>query len=385
MKQLRLAPSRCSPILRVRIGADQGLAPPAGFGTTMDTVRAKRIASELRGRFVGGWKVGDYAGNGASAVVLAAERAGRHAALKLIDPEMIERFGIEQQLARVQRECELVGHTEPHLVQIFDGGYCEQTSYLYIAMEYFGLPQLTKMISSFPRDRIGAIIQQLAGAAKFLETRGIAHRDIKPDNIVITPDCQNATLLDLGVILPITSAEGNDAGTGEAFLGTTRYSPPEYVMREEVNSELGWRSVTFYQLGAVLHDMIMRDRLFGNVEAPPARLIDVVRHSRPVVDAEEVSPHLLALARNCLQKDWRLRLDLVRWEHFSEVPAPTQAAEVKDRILRRIALGAAVTEAGLVSGPTPGPPPRRLLRTCRGPDRERSSRDLSSVRHLPTA
>lgn len=94
----------------------------------MDTVRAKRIAEELRDRFVGGWKVANYAGNGASAVVVAAERAGQHLALKLIDPELIERFGIEQQLARVHREQELAGHTEPHLVQIFDGGYCEETS-----------------------------------------------------------------------------------------------------------------------------------------------------------------------------------------------------------------------------------------------------------------
>ena len=101
----------------------------------MDIVRAKRIAAELRGRFVGGWQVGDYAGNGASAVVLKAERGGQLAALKLIDPEMVERFGLDQQRARVERERELVGHAEPHLVKIFDGEYCGETGYLFVAME----------------------------------------------------------------------------------------------------------------------------------------------------------------------------------------------------------------------------------------------------------
>ena len=124
----------------------------------MDMVRAKGIAQELLGRSVGGWSVGDYVGNGASAVVVKAERAGQLAALKLIDPEMIERFGLDQQRARVKRERELVGHTQPNLVQIFDSGYCEDSKWLFVAMGYLNLPKLTKMVVDFPRDRIRPII-----------------------------------------------------------------------------------------------------------------------------------------------------------------------------------------------------------------------------------
>jgi serine/threonine protein kinase len=298
----------------------------------VDKVRAKRIAAELRGRSVNGWLVGDYLGNGASAVVVSAAHNEIIGALKLIDPEMVERYGRAQQLARVERERILIGHDHPNLVKIFDGGECPETEYLVVVMESLALPELSSLVPLFPRERIGPVIRQLASAAQFLEARGLAHRDIKPDNVVITRDCDRAVLLDLGVVRPIDPEGHGDAGSGDAFLGTARYSPPEYLMREEEDSERGWRAVTFYQLGAVLHDLIMRKRLFHEIEAPPARLIEAVRHTRPIVEAGDVPPHLISLARNCLQKDWPLRLELVRWEHFTEIPPPVQSGDAKERI-----------------------------------------------------
>jgi eukaryotic-like serine/threonine-protein kinase len=332
----------------------------------MDLVRAKRIAAELRGRLVGGWVVNHYIANGASAVVLSAERDGVRAALKLIDPEMVERYGQEKQLMRIERERGLVGQSTEHLVKIFDCGMCPATNYLYIVMEFMPHPALTALIPSFPRERIGPVIEQLASAARFLETRQLVHRDIKPDNIAITRDFTSATLLDLGVVLPIGHVEHADAGSGNAFLGTTRYSPPEYIMREEEDTEDGWRAVTFYQLGAVLHDMIMRRRLFDEIDAPPARLIDAVRNARPVVDASDAPAHLVSLARNCLQKDWRLRLRLVRWEDFTASPPAVLSGEAKARISSRIAAG-----PGRLTTATPNPAlslqsRRRLLQQLGG-------------------
>jgi eukaryotic-like serine/threonine-protein kinase len=326
----------------------------------MDLVRAKRITAELRGRRVGAWTIGDYLGNGASAVVLSAERDGKVAALKLIDPEMVERYGVDRQLARIERERELIGKSEPHLVQIFDGGRCPDTDYLYVAMELIPHPALTSLIRVFPTDRIGPVIRQLAGATRFLEAEHLVHRDIKPDNIAIMRDFSRAKLLDLGVVRPIGHHAYEDAGSGDAFLGTTRYSPPEYLMREEEDSEDGWRAVTFYQLGAVLHDMIMRRRLFDEIEAPPARLIEAVRMARPVIDSPNVAPHLISLARNCLQKDWKLRLELVRWEDFVESPPPALSGDAKDRIQRRIAAGPGRVTAAAPS-PTPSAKTRRRL------------------------
>jgi hypothetical protein len=121
-------------------------------------------------------------------------------------------------------------------------------------------------------------------------------------------------------------------------------------MREEEDSDDGWRAVTFYQLGAVLHDMIMRRRLFDEIEAPPARLIEAVRGARPVIDATDVAPHLVSLARNCLQKNWKLRLELVRWNDFAEDPPRVLSGDAKNRILQRIAAG-----PGRITTAAPGP------------------------------
>lgn len=315
----------------------------------MDKVRAKRIAAEMEGRKVGKWTVGQYLGNGASAVVVAGHCGEQTSAIKLIDPELVERYGRESQSARIDLERRLIGHSQPNLVRIYDGGICEESGFLYIAMEFLSHPSLSSVVSVFPTERIGPIIEQLARAAQYLESQEIAHRDIKPDNILITRDCDHSTLLDLGVIRVLADTADADAGTGDEFLGTTRYSPPEFVLREEEDSEDGWRAVTYYQLGAVLHDMIMRRPMFDGVSAPAAKLIDAVRHTRPAVNASEVPPHLVSLARNCLHKDWRVRLEVVRWEQFSASPPAITANTVKERIRSRlIAMTDASEEAPVV-------------------------------------
>jgi eukaryotic-like serine/threonine-protein kinase len=324
----------------------------------MDSVRAKRIAAELRGQSIGGWLVGEYLGNDASAVVLTTERDGQTGALKLIDPEMEERYGAAQQVARIELQRALVGHAHQHLIQIFDGGRCPETNYLYLAMELLAYPPLTALVPRFPREQIGPVTCQVASAACYLEGRGLAHRDIKPDNIVITRDCERAVLLDVGVLRPLVDPGELDADTGDAFLGTTRYSPPEFIMREEENNELGWRAITFYQLGAVLHDLIMQRRLFDEIRAPPARLIEAVRFSQPVIDAPDVPAQLVSLARNCLQKDWRLRIELVQWKDFEGGSPPVRGVEAKERIRRRLAI---VSEHMPISRASSSVPPQRKV------------------------
>jgi serine/threonine protein kinase len=305
----------------------------------MDRTRAERMVRDLQGKQVGGWTVGRLLGNGASALVLAAEKNGSVAALKVIDPEMVERFGAASQIARLNRERALIGHGQPNLISILDGGRCPDTEFLFLAMEL--LPSnthclLTDAVADLPRAAIAPLIAQLANSARYLlDTLGIVHRDIKPDNIMVTLDCTTATLLDLGVSLPLTALE--DAGTGDAFVGTTRYSPPEFISREEEPSLDGWRAVTFYQLGAVLHDMIMRVPLFGDIRAPSARVIDAVRHRNPVIDADDVPAWLVQLARDCLVKDWRLRLQLVNWDSFAGVIPAADALTAKERIRQRMA------------------------------------------------
>lgn len=305
----------------------------------MDQGRAKRIAFELKGKEVGGWTVLDYINYGKSALIVKAIRNGEVAALKVFDPDLVERFGRDTQLSRIERERSLIGKSHPNLIEIKDGGDCGITDYLFVVMAYLPYDNLAKLLAPVPRDRIFPIISQIAQAAKFLEDMELVHRDIKPENIAISSDFQHATLMDLGVIRPVKLSKLTDQEDEKFFVGTLQYSPPELLYREEEHSLSGWRAVTFYQLGAVLHDMIMRKPIFKDCCHPFARLVDAVRETKPEIFAEDMDSDLMLLAQSCLIKDPNTRLSHVRWEHFLEPPAKKPSIDkIRERIRKRQAI-----------------------------------------------
>src|SRR5712691_11699364 len=168
----------------------------------MDSIIAKRMEQDLLGHEVDGWKITSRLDSGKSAVVFRASRDNEAAAIKIFDPEMVERYGKNVQLGRIERELRLKGKHHPNLVKIIDGGECKNTGHLFIAMELIDAPTLASVLSSIPPDRIWALITQIASAARFLEDMELVHRVIKPGNVVVSRDFQRAVLLDLGVLRP---------------------------------------------------------------------------------------------------------------------------------------------------------------------------------------
>ena len=279
----------------------------------MNPDQASDMYNQLRGQSVGGWRICDLLGSGKSAVVFSAIRDECDVALKIFDPTLVNRFGRETQLVRINRELSLRDKSHDHLVRIYDGGACPETNFLYLVMQKVEGSNLSETISSLPRDQIRSIIRDISSAARFLETLGLAHRDIKPDNIVHSLKDGTSTLLDLGVLRPINASTASDTGTD--FIGTLRYSSPEFLLREEEDTTEGWRAVTFYQLGCVLHDLIERKPIFIN-EVPYGKLVLAINQSTVSFSATDVPPQLIQLAINCLQKNPMLRLQLVTWEDF---------------------------------------------------------------------
>jgi len=304
----------------------------------VDATRVNQMINELTGQAVGGWQIAKYINAGQSAAVFKGTNGSREGAVKIFDSALVEKFGKQVQLARVNRELSLIGKDHPNLVRIFDGGECAKTGRLFIVMEFIEAPSMATVIADVPRDRIWPMISQIASAAQYLEGLNLVHRDIKPDNIVVERNFERAILLDLGVIKPIENEVGiTDHSGKQPFIGTLRYSSPEFLVREEEDTIQGWRALTFYQLGAVLHDMIMRYRLFKDYEEPYARLAEAVKHEAPLVSAADIPPDLLVLARTCLLKDPKLRFELVSWENF-HLPTKTASNPVldaKERIRKR--------------------------------------------------
>jgi serine/threonine protein kinase len=282
----------------------------------MDRHFGEGLEDALVGERVGGWLVQKYINNGKSAAVFEAEKDGQRAALKVFYPEIVQRYGREAQLKRIERERSLIGKVHPNLVQVYDGG--EDRHYLFVAMEYFEGSNLADELKNIPGSEVRLLVAQIASAAQFLETSSFAHRDIKPANIGVSPDMKSAKLLDLGVARPFDLSSLTDEGDQRYFVGTLQYSPPELLFREEEQSIEGWRAVTFYQLGGVLHDLLMRKPLFEDFRNPYARLVRAVENQIPRVDNPGLDADLRLLAQNCLAKDPRQRLDTVKWEDFSQ-------------------------------------------------------------------
>lgn len=283
----------------------------------MDFAEAKLFSDTLMaGPDIAGWKPTGYISHGKSAVVLSAQRGKQTAVIKVFHPVLVEQYGRDAQQIRVDRERSLIDKHHDHIVAIIDAGLCEKNGHFFVVMEAAAGQPLCDVLDLIPSDKISLLIEQLASAAMQLELWGITHRDIKPSNIHVSEDYSSLKLLDFGVMKP----HGDDSATllqvSKAFIGTHQYSPPEMIHGREEKSLEGWRAITFYQIGAVLHDLIVRKPIFHHATARHADLVLAINHEQVEVVSNEVGDLLCSLATRCLVKNPLERLDLVSWEHF---------------------------------------------------------------------
>lgn len=305
----------------------------------MDSVKAQILLEKLKGKTIGTWEIQSYKNHGKSAAVFLGSDGKNTVAVKIFDEELIEKYGDKTQIARIERELTLVGKSHPHMVTILDGGFDEITSSHFIVMEYLDGPNIKECLPNIPSENVASLIQQLASAARFLEEHGLVHRDIKPENIILLDNYSRLVLLDFGVIRFVGEPGLTDGDGIQPFIGTLQYSSPEFLLRQEEDSVEGWRALTYYQIGAVLHDLIMRKELFEEYSMPYAKLVNAVQHATPTIQSSNVEGYLIDLARACLVKPAKARLKLLNWKSF-EAPAAEPLIDdlAKRRVTNRVLL-----------------------------------------------
>jgi len=298
----------------------------------MDQRRANEFHKMVVGTTVGRWLIGELIGFGGSATVFSARCGLEEAAVKIIDPNLVAEFGENSQIERISLEGTLAGHDHPHLVKIFEATQCSTSGLLFVAMENLPFKTLSSVICDVPPDAVGELIEQVASAAHWLHERRICHRDIKPDNVMVSNDFKRAVLMDLGIISPFdANSDAMADPSGERFIGTARYCPAEFVRKSFTRNDEGYAAITYYQLGALLYDMIMRRRLFEEVRGPYAVLLDAIDTKIPVLESNDVSTHLVHLGRDCLSKTPSERLSLVDWARFRAEP-PNRSESARTRV-----------------------------------------------------
>jgi len=309
----------------------------------MDSAEAKVFSdSLLRGGPLAGWELLRYLSHGKSAVVMEARRDQLKGVIKVFHPGLIEHYGRDAQIIRINRERSLIDKQHANIVRVLDAGGCEVTGQLFVAMDVAAGRPLSDILALIPRSNIVVLIEQLARAAMQLENWGFTHRDIKPSNIHVSDDFASLMLLDFGVMKPHGDDSATNVQVSKAFIGTHQYSPPEMIHGCEESTLDGWRAITFYQIGAVLHDLIARKPIFDYATSRHADLVVAIDNEAVVVADEEVDRHLCNLATRCLLKNPLERLELVRWDDFMfsdlRLQKPTLNSR-KDDLQRKLKLG----------------------------------------------
>ncbi|HWB69153.1 MAG TPA: serine/threonine-protein kinase, partial [Solirubrobacterales bacterium] len=177
------------------------------------------------GDVVGGFEVEDLIGIGGMATVYRARQVslGRPVALKVLSRQFT---GDETFRERFRREGMHAASLEhPNIVPVYDSG--EQDGLLYLAMRYVEGQSLAELLSSqgVTADRAIEIMQPIASALDCAHAAGLIHRDIKPQNILITNQ-GHPYLADFGVAKD-ANAPGLTATGG--FVGSVNYASPEQI------------------------------------------------------------------------------------------------------------------------------------------------------------
>lgn len=289
----------------------------------------------------GGYGTPQFLDAGGSAAVYKADLEGQPRAIKVFDPKFLNGPSGAAEKRRLDVQRRLMGHDCPYLVQMFDIAEAEGTA--FTEMEFIPWPQLAKTLSLVPDDEVHLLISQLVSAVRFLESRDVVHRDIKPENIHVSPDFKQLKLLDLGVARAFEVADGEEAtvtdtGQTRPFVATAQYSSPEYLFRLDAPTARLWKGLNFYQIGAVLHDLIMKRPLFEEeVEMNNRWLVAraVLSKIPSFVDGHSNRlSNLKAIAYRCLTKDLDTRLAIVDWNDFARDPLDDPMSRLKGRLLR---------------------------------------------------
>lgn len=282
-----------------------------------------------------------YLAAGGSAAIFKVSYEDGSRVFKVFNPSFFQEAGGDAERRRLEVQRHLIGHKCPSLVQTYRVDEAENTAFM--EMEFIPWPQLTEKLALIPDEAVTSLIMQLVDAVRYLEKHDIVHRDIKPENIHISPDFKCLKLLDLGVAREFSMPESEEAaitdhGNNRPFLATAQYSSPEYLFRLDEPSVNLWKGLNFYQVGAVLHDLIMKKPIFQQEMCLGNRWLVARAVLTKTPSFFDANPHRLAslkaLAARCLVKDLDTRLQLVGWGDFVLENTQDPLSELKARLAK---------------------------------------------------
>ena len=168
------------------------------------------------------------------------------------DPAGFDRFRREEEIGL------LLNH--PYILKVFPA---EKKSRPYLVMEYLEgqtLSELLKSVRPLPEPDAVKIASRICEALDYMHQRGVVHRDLKPQNIMLCND-GSIRIMDFGIAKALASRRLTFVGFTPA-MGT-----PDYMAPEQVRGSRGDQRTDIYSLGAILYEMATGEPPFGGDSA----------------------------------------------------------------------------------------------------------------------
>ncbi|HKP29710.1 MAG TPA: serine/threonine-protein kinase [Gemmatimonadales bacterium] len=235
-------------------------------GVILDTL------TRLHQRLADRYDVERELGRGGMATVFLARdiRHARRVAIKVLHPELAVYLGSE----RFEREIRLAASLQhPHILGLIDSG--EADGLLYYVMPFIEGESLRDRLAregQLPLDDAVQIALEVADALGHAHAHGVIHRDIKPDNILLSGG--HALVMDFGIARAASEGDEQKLTQTGMSLGTPSYMAPEQAVGDQVGN-----TADIYSLACVLYEMLAGEPPF-TAKSPQALM---ARHSMEAV------------------------------------------------------------------------------------------------------
>ena len=239
-------------------------------------------------------------GRGGSGIVYRAtdRRLKRSVALKILPPDLAFRADTRERFMREAETAARLSH--PNIVPIFSVDERDGLAWFVMAIvEGENVGERVRARGALPFADARRLLREVADALAYAHERGVVHRDIKPDNILIDGQTSRSLVTDFGIARATTEGESRLTATGTA-IGTPAYMSPEQCAGDR---QLDGRS-DLYSLGAVAYYAITGQPPFDGPSTPVIMMKQVSEIPKPMNRYRSGIPEDLdAIVMRLLEKD----------------------------------------------------------------------------------
>ncbi|MBA2706924.1 MAG: protein kinase, partial [Gemmatimonadaceae bacterium] len=319
------------------------------------------LSERLQAALGSGYRIErELGGGGMSRVFVAEETAfGRQVVIKVLPPELAAAVNVE----RFRREIQLAAQLQhPNIVPLHAAGIADD-------LPYFTMPFVTgetlrariARSGELPVNDTVKILRDVLTALSYAHEHGVVHRDIKPDNVLLTK--HHALVADFGVAKAISAsaASGGSVTSVGIALGTPAYMAPEQAAADPSVDH----RADLYAVGLLAYEMLTGDKVFGDRTPQQMLAAHAIETPEPIKNRRPaVPPELAQLVMHALEKhpadrpqtaeEMLATLDAIGMPSGAGVPVrrsgsaePHVSLGSSGKLRRRILMGAAA--AGVVA------------------------------------